>query len=185
MAPMDRMERFQKEAEGVFAGSAARDNLVKLLDEGSFVELDAFAQGGVITGYGAVEGTQVMVFAECAAPVTRQHSARIKKLYELAIKTGSPVIGLYDSNGGDLKEGNDTLSAYGDLLLWTSNLSGVVPQIAVGHRRMRRLRRPAGSQCRFCGDERKGRAVLYPSFCVQRRGRRAPPRRQLPPACAI
>ena len=131
MAPMDRMERFQKEAEGVFASSAARDNLVKLLDEGSFVELDAFAQGGVVTGYGAVEGTQVMVFAECAAPVNRQHSARIKKLYELAIKTGSPVIGLYDSNGGDLKEGNDALSAYGDLLLWTSNLSGVVPQIAV------------------------------------------------------
>ena len=63
--------------------------------------------------------------------MNRQHSARIKKLYELAIKTGSPVIGLYDSNGGDLKEGNDALSAYGDLLLWTSNLSGVVPQIAV------------------------------------------------------
>ena len=41
------------------------------------------------------------------------------------------VVGIFDSYGADVSDGSKALNAYGELLMWTSNLSGVVPQIAV------------------------------------------------------
>ncbi|MFR9189545.1 MAG: carboxyl transferase domain-containing protein [Anaerotruncus massiliensis (ex Togo et al. 2019)] len=59
------------------------------------------------------------------------HGSKIKKIYDLAVKTGAPVVGIYDSNGAAVDEGLDALAAYGEMLLWTNNLSGVVPQVSV------------------------------------------------------
>lgn len=136
-AKMDFLANARKKA---VKASPARERMALLFDEGSFTELDAFAKAecgsaGVVTGYGAVEGTTVFAFAqdktEASGAVGKAQAAKIKKLYEFAVKTGAPVVGIYDSFGASLREGNDLLAAYGEMMMWSSNLSGVVPQIAV------------------------------------------------------
>ena len=122
------------------ASSSAYTVLTKLFDEGAFTEIDAFAKSTagyaeVVAGRGNVEGIGVFAFAQntdrSGGAMSKAQAAKIKKVYDLALKTGSPVIALYDSIGGRIDEGNDLLSAYGDILKYSSNLSGVVPQISV------------------------------------------------------
>ena len=111
-----------------------------LVDEGSFRELDAYSKSGdheaeAVIGSGLVHGCQVYIFAQDGevdgGAMSKAQAYKIKKVYELALKTGAPVIGIYDSIGGRLSEGGDMLAAYGDILLKSNNLSGVVPQIAL------------------------------------------------------
>jgi acetyl-CoA carboxylase carboxyltransferase component len=65
------------------------------------------------------------------AAVGRLHVQKINKVYDLAFKTGAPVVGIFDSNGAKLDEGNDALAAYGEILMKTNNLSGVIPQVSL------------------------------------------------------
>lgn len=120
--------------------SPARKRLSYLFDEGVFTELDAFAKEGssmcsVITAFGYVEGSPVYAFSQDSSinngAVGQGHAKKIKKVYDLAAKTGVPVVGIYDSFGAVITDGIKALSAYGELLMWVSNLSGVVPQISV------------------------------------------------------
>ena len=118
----------------------AKKRLTALFDPDTFVEMDAFAMTndvscGVITGYGYVDGNPVYAFAQDnsvdGGAVGRVHAEKIKKVYEMASKTGAPVVAIYDSKGARLNEGFDALAGYGDMLALSNNLSGVVPQIAV------------------------------------------------------
>ena len=120
--------------------SPAHKRLELLFDEGSFVEIDSLAKSGdgyaeVVAGFGAVEGYPVYAFAQnsdvAGGAMSKAHAAKIKKVYGMAVKTGAPVVGIYDSVGARLKEGNEMLNAYGEILLDANNLSGVVPQISV------------------------------------------------------
>ncbi len=124
----------------VSAETSARTRLTYLFDEGNFTELDPYAKAGgdlsgVITAYGYVEGNPVYAFSQDITvkngALTEAQADKIVKVYDLAAKTGVPVVGIYDSFGADLNDGFKAMSAYGELLMWTSNLSGVVPQIAV------------------------------------------------------
>ena len=49
----------------------------------------------------------------------------------MAVKTGAPVVGVYDSKGADIAEGNGMLAAYREILSAANNLSGVVPQVSL------------------------------------------------------
>ena len=118
----------------------AKKRLTALFDPDTFVEMNAFAMTndvscGVITGYGYVDGNPVYAFAQDnsvdGGAVGRIHAEKIKKVYEMASKTGAPVVAIYDSKGARLNEGFDALAGYGDMLALSNNLSGVVPQIAV------------------------------------------------------
>ncbi|MBQ8884035.1 MAG: carboxyl transferase [Oscillospiraceae bacterium] len=118
----------------------ARERLAYLYDEGSFTELDAYvksgdALSGVITAYGYVDGNPVYAFSQDVTvkngAMTCAQAKKIKKVYDLAAKTGIPVVGIYDSFGADMNNPVCSLSAYGELLMWSNNLSGVVPQISV------------------------------------------------------
>jgi len=120
--------------------SPARKRLTYLFDEGVFTELDAFTKAGenlagVITAYGFVEGSPVYAFSQDSTikngALGEAQGKKIKKIYDLSAKTGTPVVGVYDSFGAVVTDGINALSAYGELLMWTSNLSGVVPQISV------------------------------------------------------
>lgn len=120
--------------------SSARNRLTYLFDEGTFTELDVFSKqgelsSGVITAYGYVDGSPVYAFSQDISvnngALGENHAKKIKKVYDLAAKTGVPVVGIYDSFGAVISDGIKALSAYGELLMWTSNLSGVVPQISV------------------------------------------------------
>lgn len=140
MSPENRLTALAQAQKSVNAASKARERLALLFDKDTFVELDTFAKAdgqetGVVTGYGAVDGSPVFAFAQdkgvLSGAVGRVHAAKIKKVYELALKTGAPVVGIYDSNGARLSEGNDALAAYGQMLFCSNNLSGVVPQISL------------------------------------------------------
>ena len=113
----------------------ARKLTEKLFDAGSFTELGCMAAPEVITGCGAMDGAPVYVFVQDrdvnGGAVGKEQAAKIRKVYDLAAKTGCPIVGVFNSNGAYLKEGVEALAAIGELLMWSNNLSGVVPQISL------------------------------------------------------
>lgn len=139
MSAQSKLETIIAARRMVFAETTARKRIEALLDQDSFVELDGFAGmddsgSGVICGYGSVMGGPVYAFAQeggADGAVGMVQAAKIRKVYDMALKTGAPVVGIYDSNGVRLSEGVKALSACGDILLQANNLSGVIPQISV------------------------------------------------------
>ena len=114
----------------------ARERVSLLLDGGSFVEQSMlFADAGVVTGSGTVDGRPVYVIAQDFAvmdgAVGAKQAKKIVKVLELARKTGTPVVTLCDSNGARVGEGAAALEAYADIFAHMARLSGVVPMIAV------------------------------------------------------
>ena len=61
--------------------------------------------------------------------VGEMHAKKIANLYDLAMKTGAPVIGLIDSAGLRLQEATDALNGFGGIYMKQVNASGVIPQI--------------------------------------------------------
>ena len=121
-----------------------------LMDEGSFEEIDAFVShratdfgmdkthypgDAVVTGYGRIDGRKAFVYAQdftvFGGSVSEVVGQKISKVMDLAVKTGSPIIGLNDSGGARIQEGVLSLSAYGDIFLRNTLASGVVPQLSV------------------------------------------------------
>ncbi|MBQ3970417.1 MAG: carboxyl transferase [Clostridia bacterium] len=120
--------------------TVAYKRLNSLFDEGTFSPLAPFALSGndsaeVAVGFGEVNGCAVYAFAQnsdiCAGAMSKAHAAKLKKLYNLALKTGTPVVGLYDSNGARVNEGVEMMTAYGEVLNYSGKLAGIVPQISV------------------------------------------------------
>ncbi len=120
--------------------SKALQRLEAIFDDGSFAQIDAFAKsaGGdveVAAGYGTVNGCAVYAFSQDitvdGGAVSIAQCAKIKKMYDLAVKTGCPIVGIYDSNGMKLTEGFEGLSAYGEIVKASASMSGVCPQISV------------------------------------------------------
>lgn len=120
--------------------SKALSGLEALFDDGSFTQIDAYAKSAdgdveVVTGFGTVNDCPVYAFSQDVTvsdgAVSVAHCAKIKKIYDLAAKTGCPIISIFDSNGVKLTEGFEVLSAYGELVKASTSISGVCPQIAV------------------------------------------------------
>jgi acetyl-CoA carboxylase carboxyltransferase component len=128
----------------------ARERIDALLDEGSFTEVDMYrrhqSQGlrmgdnrpytdGVVTGSGTIDGRRVFVYAQdftiSGGSLGEAHAAKIHKVMDLAISTGSPVIGLIDSGGARIQEGVAALAGYGGIFQRSVQASGVIPQISV------------------------------------------------------
>ncbi len=127
-------------ARAEIGSTKAYQRLSMLFDDGAFTEIDTFVKSvdgyaEVVAAYGNVGGVGVYAFAQnsdiAGGAMSKAQGAKIKKIYDLALKTGAPVVALYDSIGGRLTEGSELLAAYGDILKYSNNLSGVVPQIAV------------------------------------------------------
>ncbi|MEY8565986.1 acyl-CoA carboxylase subunit beta [Corynebacterium sp.] len=128
----------------------ARERVEHLLDEGSFVEIDALARhranaygmdrsrpvsDGVVTGYGTVDGRQVCIFSQDGTvfdgTVGEVHAEKLVKVMELALRSGVPLVGVHDSTGARVKEGVVSLGMAARLYRLRTQLSGVVPQISV------------------------------------------------------
>ncbi len=118
----------------------AYERLARLFDDGAFTEIDAFARSAdgyaeVVAGRGNIGGIGAFAYAQnpdvSGGAMSKAQAAKIKKVYDLALKTGEPVVSIFDSIGGRIDQGSDLLSAYGDVLRYSSNLSGVVPQISL------------------------------------------------------
>ncbi|MCH8019453.1 acyl-CoA carboxylase subunit beta [candidate division KSB1 bacterium] len=127
----------------------ARERIDLLLDEGSFQEIDMLVKhqysdfgldkqryygDGVVTGHGLIEGRQVFVFSQdftvLGGSLSEAYGKKICKIMDMAMKVGSPVIGLNDSGGARIQEGVVSLGAYADIFLRNTLASGVVPQIS-------------------------------------------------------
>jgi methylmalonyl-CoA decarboxylase subunit alpha len=128
----------------------ARDRIALLLDEDSFVELDAFARhratgfgmehrrpetDGVVTGWGTVDGRRVCVYAHdpriFGGALGEVFAAKVHKIMDLAESMGVPVIGLNDGGGARIQEGVSALAGFGGIFRRNVRISGVVPQISV------------------------------------------------------
>ncbi len=139
-------DKIQKQHES--GKLTARERIGRLLDDGTFVEMDRFKAhrctdfdmadqkipgDGVVTGYGQIGGRQVFVFAQdftvFGGSLSLAHAEKICKVMKTAMKTGAPVIGLNDSGGARIQEGVMSLAGYGDIFLLNVMASGVVPQI--------------------------------------------------------
>src|ERR671938_2035977 len=127
----------------------ARERINFLLDEGTFEEFDKhvvhrtrdfgldkqqYPGDGVVTGYGLVDGRRVFVFAQdftvFGGSLSETHAEKICKVMDMALKVGSPVIGLNDSGGARIQEGVASLGGYAEIFLRNTLASGVVPQIS-------------------------------------------------------
>ena len=128
--------------------SKASQRITALLDDNSFVEIGALVTAratdfnmkpdqtpsdGCVTGYGVIGGKPVYVYSQDASvmggTVGEMHARKIVGLYDLAMKTGAPVIGLIDSAGLRLQEASDALNAFGTIYRKQTMASGVIPQI--------------------------------------------------------
>ena len=114
----------------------ARERIGLLLDAASFVELDALnSEAGVVTGYGLINGNPVYVYAQDftvkGGSVGADHARKVLKVMDLAVKTGAPVVGIFDTAGARLDEGIDAMNAYAQMAAKVNAISGVVPQVAL------------------------------------------------------
>src|SRR5438270_4143173 len=128
----------------------ARERIEKLLDAGSFQELDTFVRhrtsefemmknrpygDAVVTGHGTVDGRRVCVFSQdftvFGGSLGEVMAEKMCKIMDLAARIGCPVIGINDSGGARIQEGVVSLGAYGDVFVRNVQCSGVIPQISL------------------------------------------------------
>ena len=128
----------------------ARERVEKLLDPGSFQELDTFVRhrtyefemqknqpygDAVVTGHGTIDGRRVCVFSQdftvFGGSLGEVMGEKMCKIMDLAANIGCPVIGMNDSGGARIQEGVVSLGAYGDVFWRNVQSSGVIPQISL------------------------------------------------------
>ena len=127
----------------------ARERIELLFDPGTFEEVDRLVThrcrdfgmdqqvvpgDGVVAGHGLIDGRQVFAFAQdftvFGGSLSETNAAKIVKIMDLAVKLGSPIVGLNDSGGARIQEGVLSLAGYADIFLRNTLASGVVPQIS-------------------------------------------------------
>jgi propionyl-CoA carboxylase beta chain len=128
----------------------ARERAEKLLDPGSFVELDRYVRhresnfamlerrpygDAVVTGYGTIFGRKVCIFSQdftvFGGSLSEVFAEKICKVMDLAAKFGCPVIGINDSGGARIQEGVVSLAGYAEIFWRNVQCSGVIPQISL------------------------------------------------------
>jgi propionyl-CoA carboxylase beta chain len=127
----------------------ARERIDELLDPGTFNEIDKLVThratdfgidktkipgDGVVTGYGKIHDRLVYVFAQdftvFGGTMSRANADKIVKIQQMAVKMGTPLIGLNDSGGARIQEGVESLAGYADIFYNNVLSSGVIPQIS-------------------------------------------------------
>ena len=128
----------------------ARERAEKLLDPGSFVELDRYVRhrnplfgmmdrrpygDAVVTGYGTIFDRKVFVFSQdftiFGGSLSEAFAEKICKVMDLAAKFGCPLIGINDSGGARIQEGVVSLAGYAEIFWRNVQASGVIPQISL------------------------------------------------------
>ena len=127
-----------------------RERIKKLLDPGSFFELDMLAThhyrdfgmdekeipaDGVITGFGQINGRKVCVYAQDFSALGGTYGEmtgkKICALMDTAVEAGVPVIGICHSGGLRLHETLGPMEMFGQLFKRNTIYSGVIPQISI------------------------------------------------------
>ena len=160
-SPLERLQRMRREsltgggpdrvtAHHKKGKMTARERIHALLDEGTFVETDAFAVhdctdfgmqdqkilgDGVITGWGKIDGRLVYLFSQdftvLGGSLSATFARKICKVMDLAVRNGAPLIGINDSGGARIQEGVASLGGYADIFYRNVQASGVIPQLSL------------------------------------------------------
>ena len=127
----------------------ARKRMELLFDAGTFVEVGAYVRRKtteldidsnedfepVVTGYGAVDGTLVYAFSQdysrLSGALGEAHAKMIADIYDMALRSEAPIVGVFDSAGAKILEGVDALAGYGKIMEKASAAKTAIPQIAV------------------------------------------------------
>jgi propionyl-CoA carboxylase beta chain len=128
----------------------ARERLEKLLDPGSFVELDRYVRhrevefgmrdnrpwgDAVVTGWGTIFGRKVFVFSQdftvFGGSLSEVFAEKVCKVMDMAVRHGCPVVGINDSGGARIQEGVVSLAGYAEIFWRNVQASGVIPQISL------------------------------------------------------
>jgi propionyl-CoA carboxylase beta chain len=128
----------------------ARERVERLLDPGSFFELDRYVRhresgfgmlerrpygDAVVTGYGTIFGRKVFVFSQdftvFGGSLSEVFAEKICKVMDLAVKFGCPLIGINDSGGARIQEGVVSLAGYAEIFWRNVQCSGVIPQLSL------------------------------------------------------
>lgn len=129
-----------QELRGSVRQTAGYRRLARLFDGAEFDEIDAYAASGggsaeAVAGFGKINGSPVCAFSQnsdvAGGAMSKAQASKIRKTFQLALKAGVPVVGIYDSVGGRLDEGADMLSSFGEILLAANSLSGVVATVSL------------------------------------------------------
>ncbi len=129
---------------------SARERLEAFFESGTFMEFGMHAQhqchefgleekvfpgDGVVTGIGTIDGHPVAAYSQDftvgGGSLGAMHAKKVCDLLDYAIKAGMPVVGVNDSGGARIQEGDAALSGYGQIFFRNVLLSGVVPQISI------------------------------------------------------
>ena len=128
----------------------ARDRIDLLLDPDSFVEVDTFIThrtkdhnmflqqtlgDGVVTGHGTIDGRRTYCFAQDfsvhGGSMGEMHAKKIAKLVEMAERSKTPLVCIWDGGGQRAHDGIDALAGTGELLDRLVQCSGRVPVISL------------------------------------------------------
>ncbi len=137
----------QQQARGKLT---ARQRIDLLLDPDSFCELGCFIKprqcdtvaddnicpgDAVVTGSGKIDGRPVFIYSQdftvLGGSISEAVGQKVRQVMELALDNKAPVIAIFDSGGARIQEGVDSLCGVGDMLLYNTLCSGVVPQISI------------------------------------------------------
>jgi propionyl-CoA carboxylase beta chain len=128
----------------------ARERIERLLDPGSFTELDELARhratdfgmtanrpygDGVVAGFGTIDGRPVCVFSQdftvFGGSLGEVYGEKIVKVMDHAMKVGCPIIGINDGGGARIQEGVVALGLFAEIFRRNVLASGVIPQISL------------------------------------------------------
>lgn len=138
------------EAQHAKGKLTARERIERLLDEGSFQEIDGYVThrhhdfgmdenrysgDSVVTGFGKINGRTICLSAQdftvMGGSFSEVQGQKVAKAMDLALQAGVPFVGLNDSVGARIQEGVYSLAAYAELFWRNTQASGVIPQISV------------------------------------------------------
>jgi acetyl-CoA carboxylase carboxyltransferase component len=128
----------------------ARERIHRLLDAGSFQEIDPYIThrhsafgldekrcpgDAVVVGLGRIDGHRVAVAAQdftiIGGSFSEAQAQKVCKALDLATGSGIPFVFLNDSVGARIQEGVWSLAGYSELFWRNTQASGVIPQISV------------------------------------------------------
>ena len=145
---MDKIQLLQqRKAEIIQASKEIREDIAKIIDENSFVELSAFsfsknefygeevAGEGVVTGFATVDGNPIYIaaqnFSVMNGGLSEAHCAKIIKCIDAAERTSTPLLYLLNTHGVQVGEGIPVLEGIGKVLLRSMQLKECAPQYVV------------------------------------------------------
>lgn len=125
----------------------ARDFILSLLDDKSFVETDAFlftkndlgreeaVGGGVVTGYGTLSGNPVYIYCQnydaAKGGIGDTAARKIMKCMAAAAAAGVPLISVLHTAGAKVGEGITAMNGFSEIISAACELKGIIPQISV------------------------------------------------------